>query len=50
MIKKMSAPKIVSFGSATNILAELGFINVPSQYLDKLPAEIENTTYTLVSI
>ena len=46
--KKNAAPKIVSFGSATNTLAALGFINVPSPYLDKLPSEIENTTYTLV--
>ena len=46
--KKNTAPKIVSFGSAANTLAALGFINVPSPYLDKLPPEIENTTYTLV--
>jgi len=46
--KKNSAVKIVSFGSATNTLAALGFINVPSPYLDKLPSDIENTTYTLV--
>ena len=46
--KKNSAIKIVSFGSATNTLAALGFINVPSPYLDKLPTDIENSTYTLV--
>ena len=46
--KKNTAPKIVSFGSAANTLAALGFINVPSPYLDKLPPEIENSTYTLV--
>ena len=46
--KKNTAPKLVSFGSATNALAALGFINVPAPYLDKLPADIENTTYTLV--
>ena len=46
--KKNTAPKIVSFGSAANTLAALGFINVPTPYLEKLPSEIENTTYTLV--
>ena len=46
--KKTTAPKIVSFGSAANTLAALGFINVPTPYLEKLPSEIENTTYTLV--
>ena len=46
--KKNTLPKIVSFGSAANTLAALGFINVPTPYLEKLPSEKENTTYTLV--
>ena len=44
---KKSAPKLVTFGTA-NTLAALGFMNVPSPYLSKLPTEIENSTYTLV--
>jgi Dullard-like phosphatase family protein len=45
---KSPTPKIVSIGSATNSLADLGFINVPGPYLNKLPPEQESTTYTLV--
>ena len=46
--KKNSSAKILSFGSNGNSLAALGFINVPSPYLDKLPPEVQNSTYTLV--
>ena len=46
--KKNSSTKILSFGSNTNSLAALGFINVPSPYLEKLPLEVQNSTYTLV--
>ena len=45
---KSSTPKIVSIGSVTNSLADLGFINVPGPYLSQLPLEQENITYTLV--
>ena len=45
---KSPTPKIVSIGSVTNSLADLGFINVPGPYLNKLPIEQENNTYTLV--
>ena len=45
---KSSAPKILSIGSVTNTLADLGFINVPGPYLNKLPSGQENSTYTLV--
>ena len=45
---KSPAPKIISIGSVTNSLADLGFINVPGPYLSKLPQGQENTTYTLV--
>ena len=45
---KSPTPKIVSIGSVTNSLADLGFINVPGPYLNKLPIEQENSTYTLV--
>ena len=45
---KSPTPKIVSIGSVTNSLADLGFINVPGPYLNKLPPEQESTTYTLV--
>ena len=46
--KKNYAPKLVSFTPGTNPLAALGFINVPSPFLKKLPPEIETSTYTLV--
>ena len=46
--KKNFAPKLVSFTPGTNPLAALGFINVPSPFLKKLPPEIETSTYTLV--
>ena len=46
--KKNFAPKLVSFTPGTNPLAALGFINVPSPFLKKLPPEIEPSTYTLV--
>jgi Dullard-like phosphatase family protein len=46
--KKNSSTKILSFGSNANSLAALGFINVPSPYLEKLPPEVQNSTYTLV--
>ena len=46
--EKSSVPKIVSIGSVTNTLADLGFINVPGPYLNKLPSGQENNTYTLV--
>ena len=46
--KKNTAPKIVSFGSAQTTLASLGFVNVPSPYLDKLTPEKQNSTYTLI--
>ena len=46
--KKNYAPKLVSFSPGTNPLAALGFINVPSPFLKKLPPEIETSTYTLV--
>ena len=46
--KKNYAPKLVSFTPGTNPLAALGFINVPSPFLKKLPPEIEPSTYTLV--
>ena len=46
--EKSSMPKIVSIGSVTNSLVDLGFINVPGPYLAKLPPEQLNTTYTLV--
>ena len=45
---KVTVPKIVSIGSVANSLADLGFINVPGPYLNKLPSGQENTTYTLV--
>ena len=45
---KSPVPKIVSIGSVTNSLADLGFINVPGPYLNKLAPGLENTTYTLV--
>ena len=45
---KSPAPKIISIGSVTNSLADLGFINVPGPYLSKLPQGQENITYTLV--
>ena len=44
---KKSATKLVTFGTV-NTLAALGFMNVPSPYLSKLPPEIETSTYTLV--
>jgi len=46
--KKNYAPKLVSFTPGTNPLTALGFINVPSPFLKKLPPEIETSTYTLV--
>ena len=46
--KKNYAPKLVSFTPGTNPLTALGFINVPSPFLKKLPPEIEKSTYTLV--
>ena len=46
--KKNYAPKLVSLTPGTNPLAALGFINVPSPFLKKLPPEIETSTYTLV--
>ena len=46
--KKNSSTKILSFGSNANSLAALGFINVPSPYLEKLAPEVQNSTYTLV--
>ena len=45
---KSPTPKIVSIGSVTNSLADLGFINVPGPYLNKLTPEQEESTYTLV--
>ena len=45
---KSPTPKIVSIGSVTNSLADLGFINVPGPYLNKLQPGQENSTYTLV--
>ena len=45
--EKSTTPKLVSIGSVTNSLADLGFINVPGPYLAKLPPGKENT-YTLV--
>ena len=38
--KKNYAPKLVSLTPGTNPLAALGFINVPSPFLKKLPPEI----------
>ena len=46
--KKNYAPKLVSLTPGINPLAALGFINVPSPFLKKLPPEIETSTYTLV--
>ena len=46
--EKSSMPKIVSIGSVTNSLVDLGFINVPGPYLPKLPQEQLNNIYTLV--
>ena len=42
-----AVPKIITYGM-TNNLAALGFINVPSPFLQKLPPELESMTYTLV--
>ena len=46
--KKGYSPKLVLFNPGANPLAALGFINVPSPFLKKLPPEIETSTYTLV--
>ena len=46
--KKNYATKLISFTPGTNPLTALGFINVPSPFLKKLPPEIESSTYTLV--
>ena len=46
--KKNTAPKLVTFGSAQNTLASLGFINVPAPYLEKLAPEVQKLTYTLI--
>ena len=44
---KKSTPKLISFNIG-NTLEGLGFLNVPSPYLNKLPLEKEKLTYTLV--
>ncbi len=46
--KKNYAPKLISFTPNTNPLEALGFLNVQSPFLKKLPPEIESSTYTLV--
>ena len=47
--KSSSIPNIITMGSGlSNLLAALGFMDIPAPYLPKLPENVEKDTYTLV--